>query len=378
MGQVRAVNARTATTSRTSVTGPEAILDRWVARVELAGARQATDAPTGDRRTIAKAGVRGRAITPFASPPARPSPVSAERRDAVRAALAGVSVRGSSLSFADPAGGTVVLGRSGSRIAHQGTVGVRGPCGLTLDALREHGLSEAQARGVEFAAAWFGAPFDAVSLDRTDTARSMSWGFWPLGLADTCRALALWKERAPASFASILVDYGVDVLVSNDLGGPTLAVVDPARSIVVSGRQAADALSRDPRRIALLARAGRHEDARKAQVEVVVRGAVLPLLRLAIGAVAARKTVADVATGPGAVAVLLAALRALDLTGMAEVLASASRVADDAFDESALVAAVEASLRDHAAASLAARRSLSSPELRVRDLTTTDGGSSPK
>jgi hypothetical protein len=357
MGQVRSMNSR-ARAVRPTTAGPEAVLDRWVARLELATPERTAGSTGTQRREVVAA--RDPDAAPTAAGPPSLS-VSAEQNQRIRSALDSIAVRGSSVTFADSSGGTLVLGRSSTRIAHQGTVAVRGPCGLTLDALRTEGLSEPQGRGVEFSAAWFGAPFDALSVD--PDAATLSWGFWPLGVADTCRALASWKERAHASFESMLGGYGIDIAAAqDDLRGPTLVVVDPVRSSVLRGSHAVRAIGRDPRRLALLARAGRDEDARKAQTALVVNRWVLPLLRLAGPVGQERRTVAEIATRARTVAGLLAALRALDLTGLAEVLAAAFRL-DGNLDEESLLAAVQNGVGGQAGAAHALRRTLSSPEL---------------
>jgi hypothetical protein len=290
--------------------------------------------------------------------------VAPDRRAAVRDALRRIEARDSTLTFADAAGGVVVLARSGTRIVHQGTVGVRGPSGLSLRALQDHGLSEAQARASEFVAAWFGAPFDSIRVDRAAPAASWRWGFWPLGPKETCVALAEWKARAPDSFTSMLGDYGIDVAPrTDDLRGPELEVVDPTRERVQTGPHAFDALSRDPRRIALLARVGRHGEARDAQLRTVLHGLVQPLLRLGLTAGGTRKTVADVVSSPRSLAVFLAAQRGLDLTGIADVLVAASRREADGPAEATLLLALQDGLRKHTSAAHAVRRTLSSPEL---------------
>jgi hypothetical protein len=277
-----------------------------------------------------------------------------------------VTVHGSTVVFGDEVGGRVVLGRTRSKIGHQGSVAVRGPYGLTFDMLRKHGLEGAKARAVEFVAFWFGAPFDAVAIDRESPGDSLAWGFWPLAADDTCRALALWKEQAPASFASLLQAYGLDVSTpSAELEAPVLTVADPARDVVVRGERALDAFARDPRRLALLARAGRNDDAKAAQLEVAMRGSVLPLLKSPVVRGAERKAVGDAIQDARALAGLILGLRAFDLTGMADVLSSPPGKEGEAIDATAWVELIADGLRGgaYAGVSHAMRSALSSPEL---------------
>ncbi len=276
-----------------------------------------------------------------------------------------IEVRGSAIVFSDAVGGTIVLGRAGERIVHLGTVAVRGPYGLALGALRKHGLSEVEARGVEFVASWFGAPFDALAVNRAEGGRSLSWGFWPLGSEDIGRVLALWKERSPASFAEMLASYGFDVVRADahELSGPELLLLDPHRGSLLRGDQALDTIARDVRYAAILARAGRHDDAKAAQLEVALRP-VLPLLRMSFAAPGKeRLAIGAIASSARTVAALVLASRALDLTRMAEILSGAS-AAPGADAEAKLLAAVLTALgASRPSAALAIRRTLSSPEL---------------
>jgi hypothetical protein len=178
------------------------------------------------------------------------------------------------------------------------------------------------------------------------------------------RVLALWKERSSASFEEMLGAYGVDTIAARDqeFGVPALTVVDPVRSVRLCGARALDAVTRDPRRVALLARAGRHDDAKAAQLEVALRP-VLPLLRMTVQRGSERAPLAAITRSAGAIAALVLAGRALDLTKMAEVLAGISLDAEGD-DEPKLVATVLDALGRHSpAVALAARRALSSPEL---------------
>jgi hypothetical protein len=332
---------------------PEVLLDRWVARLETTGSGtkprgvkgNGAPNPQGGERTPVGGGLLGAQLV------------------TVRDAVGTIELRGSSVVFSDAAGGTIVLGRSGDRVAHIGTLAVRGPYGLTLESLQTYGLSEAQARGLEFVAAWFGAPFDAVAVNRAEGGRSLKWGFWPLPAGDIGRAFALWKERSPVSFAGLLGDYGFDVSPGDgELSGPYVLLIDPAKGSLVRGDGALDFIARDPRRLALLARAGRHADARAAQLEVALRD-VLPLFRMSLLRGQERVSLSTIAASARITAVTILASRGVELTIMAEILGRVS-LPTDADDESKLLTALLDALADaRPTVAMALRRALSSPEL---------------
>ncbi len=363
MGQVQTLKGREAAARRASLKS-EALLDRWVARLELGQAGEGAGAPREGES--ADPAPRSKATSEAERPRSSESSGQAATCDSVQTALARVTLRGSTVNFDDEAGGAIVLGQSPSHVVHSGTIAVRGPYGLTREMLHEHGLTRAQASAMEYVASWFGGPFDALAIERERGADSVRWGFWPLGTKDTCRALALWKDRAPASFQSTLEVYGIDVVSTrDDLRGPTWVVVDPARGAILRDERALDAIARDPKRLALLARAGRQDDAKMAQVEIVMRGSVLPLLQTKVARGEERRPVADVVVGARAIAGLLLALRAMDLSGMTELLASIPADGGKALDEAAWLDSIATLLRHNSQGVVghAIRRALSSPEL---------------
>lgn len=349
MGQLKA-NRRQPARWRLAMDPPEALLDQWIARLELAP-------PLRSAIVRAPAAPPEHVVDASSAPP----PVDFAK---TRAALSCVSLHGSLATFSDPLAGTIVLGRDDASIVHQGSVAVRGPHGLTLGALRERGLDEAQALAVEFVAAWFGLPFDSLAAEAAPEA-SLRWGFWPLHTGDVARALVVWKERAPASFAACLGDAGIDVAPSQDGAEPAWIVVDPARKILLRGASAVDAIVRDPRRLALLARAGRHPDARAAQIDVAVRESVRPLLGLSVLRGGVPTTIGEAARSPRSLVALLLVLRGIALEGIAEVLSIAAPNDARAPDEAAWLEGVLAALRfgSRGAIGHAARRAMSSPEL---------------
>jgi hypothetical protein len=173
----------------------DALLDRWVAQLEqpqtalLAPAPRGTaplaPAPRGTARPDAIG--RSRADAPGRSRADAALDLDDRRAAATRDALARVTLEGSTARFADEEGGEMVLVRSGQRVVHRGTVGTRGPLGLSMTELQQEGLTESQARALEFVATWFGAPFDAISAT-VRGAPSIEWGFWPMRRGGIARA----------------------------------------------------------------------------------------------------------------------------------------------------------------------------------------------
>lgn len=164
------------------------------------------------------------------------------------------------------------------RWQHRGTIGVRGPCAPAWSRL---GLTDDAARALEFTAAWFGAPFDGVNLR---AGRTLSWGFWHHSGAALAEVLGRFRGCASAAFESTLARHGIGVAVERGPGGAprfALAVVGggpaPRR-----GAAAAAAIASDRRLVAALARAARAEEARAAQVEVVLRRSVHPALEMPV------------------------------------------------------------------------------------------------
>jgi hypothetical protein len=242
-----------------------------------------------------------------------------------------------------------------------------------VQALQAHGLSEPQARAVEFVMAWYGSPFDAVGAQR-DRAQAdgdapgarLSWGAWPLVGPEIARALAAWKARAPERFAALVGVYGIDVAQRDDLRGPALVVVDPSRRGVVRGDAAQAAIASDARRLALLARAGRDEGARAAQVERVVAGSVQPVLRTPVERAGTRAPIGEVIVSARGVAALLCAARALDAAALEEAIKVAASDQAGSPSEDSLLDGLARYVRvsGHASAAHDIRRTLSSPELR--------------
>ncbi len=335
--------AKTALVDGAAHARADALLDAWVTRLERPDARVAATKPL-------RSG--GAAIS-----------IDAARGASVREAMARITVEGSVVRFEDPLGGQVVLARVGPRTVHRGTVALRGPLGVDTARLRERGLSAAQARAFEFVAAWFGAPFDAVSATRE--APHLEWGFWPFAQSEVARVLSRWKSATPERFDAALGAYGIDVLVArDDLRGPSLTVTD-GRGALVQGPRALQAIAGDPKRLAVMARAGRDAEAQAAQLQHAIVRIVQPLLRAPLRRGDARIAVGEVLPSARGLAAVLCAARALPSQAFDEVAAVAlADVAADAAEEP-LLEALARYLRvaGHASSAHDIRRALSSPEL---------------
>ncbi|WP_223638448.1 hypothetical protein [Corallococcus sp. EGB] len=144
----------------------------------------------------------------------------------------------------------------------------------------ESGLTEPQARALEFVLAWFGSPFDSVTSE-APSGREPRWGAWPLSGPALITALDHWKQREPEAFEARLGRLGLDA--THD----TLALFEE-----------------DPRLLAALARAGQERGAQRAQLETVVTHVLRPML----ASCAQGETAVDAPEGPFASARALALL----------------------------------------------------------------------
>jgi hypothetical protein len=321
--------------------GAETMLEEWVTRVE------------GARPVEAKA--------------------AGGAHEGVRAALARVTLEGSLARFDDAVGGTVALGKTDgasarsaarstpeARIAHAGSIAVRGPLGVGVEALRGTPMTDVHARGAEFVAAWFGAPVDAVTVGAQGGPPRITWGFWSAGHKDLARTLAEWKKSDAASFDAQLGVYGIDVLAPDDdpLAEPKLLVVDPHRG-VARGAQALSLLAQDPRRIAVLARGLRDANARAAQVKTVVSWVIAPVFARVVLRADRKVLVGDAVTTPRGAAAILCAARVVDLDALGAML-DVEAPSDDALLRHA---ARWLMVQGHKVAAHRVRRILSSPEL---------------
>lgn len=173
-------------------------------------------------------------------------------------------------TFTDSIGGSVSLEQKDGRFQHRGTVAVRGRCASLDDAGKEIKLPDHAVRAFEFVASWFGYPFDAVNL-RAVERDVLSWGFWGLSGSELATCLEQWKRESPEAFTGHLSAFGVDIA-----DGPTLSV--KADGATIDGRGAEWTIAAEPRLLAALARAGRDGSAQKAQLDIVLKKWIAPVL----------------------------------------------------------------------------------------------------
>jgi hypothetical protein len=306
----------------------EALLDAWVAELEAA------------------APVEKRPRTPAAAAPVAPAaPVEKRARTPWP-----VQIDGPLATFTDAIGGAIVVGRVGPYCTARGTVAMRGPLAPDDADLQALGFDEAQRRAVDFALAWFGAPFDAVNARLRDDA-PLSWGAWHFAGARLADALATFAADAPEAAAARLGVFGIGV----DDGALTLTA---PRAPVERGEAAEDAIAASPALCAALARAGHDPAAMRAQLQVLSRAVLQPLLALPVG----ERTVGAVLRSPRALAVVLYA----DLAWGAGAGARLQELAA-AGDEAAALDRLTTELRRTRARELGAfLRILTSPEVGPR------------
>ncbi|RKH67794.1 hypothetical protein [Corallococcus aberystwythensis] len=176
-----------------------------------------------------------------------------------------------------PDGAKVVLSNEGGRPIHRGTVAVRGPCAPSREELMGLGLTEAQARALEFVLAWFGSPFDSVASE-APSGGELRWGAWPLSGPTLISALAHWKQREPDAFDARLGRLGLEATPEQPPEPASLRLPGFRSAAPVEGRNALALLAEDARLLAALARAGRERGAQLAQLETVVTHVLRPAL----------------------------------------------------------------------------------------------------
>jgi hypothetical protein len=277
------------------------------------------------------------------------------------------------ITFTDAAGGTISLSQSEGRLQHRGSVAVRGRGDTIEAACRDIGLPDHVARALEFVAAWFGHPFDAVNLRSADS-QILTWGFWGLGNDELARCLAEWKRQSPESFDRDMTAFGVDVS-RPDRGGaesgpdarrPALRVQSGRR--VAHGREAEWMVASEPHLLAVLARAGRDAAAQKAQIDTVIATWITPVMFHAWDSSDREDLLTvDVLKSPRAVAALLYLVRRhgpRTATRLLQVVNERSRPQED---EDAWLAGLVRSLRHLNRDSEASEvlRISSSPELTI-------------
>jgi hypothetical protein len=192
------------------------------------------------------------------------------------------TVDGCTVTFHDARGGLVALSPAGGLFQHKGTVGVRGPQAPDWTSGCHAKVSASVMRALEFVAAWFGAPFDAVNVSGAPNV-APNWGFWRFGGRHLAAALGLWKDRDPEGFANLLGRFGVGIskpaAEAEGAQEPAALTIETDRA-VLRGESARELLVCDPIACAALARAGRDLSAQSAQIDIALSDWVVPLLRL--------------------------------------------------------------------------------------------------
>ncbi|GMT98322.1 hypothetical protein KH5H1_24410 [Corallococcus caeni] len=192
-----------------------------------------------------------------------------------RAAREEIRFQGPVVTFPD--GARVVLGNEGGRPVHRGTVAVRGPCSPSREDFMKLGLTEAQARALEFVLTWFGSPFDSVTSE-SQSSGEPRWGAWPLSGPTLITALAHWKQREPEAFDARLGRLGLEVTPAQPPEPASLRFLGSRNAAPSEGRDALALFAEDPRLLAALAQAGRERGAQLAQLEALVTHVLRPLL----------------------------------------------------------------------------------------------------
>jgi hypothetical protein len=339
-----------------------ALLERWVSEIER-GAPPVSPEPA-EPQAPAPVKERPRPESKPRAPAAeaKPRAPTAEKAPTAPFRAAREEIRLQTWGATLPPGDTqVVLMRQGGRIAHPGTVGIRGPCAPTRGELLGLGWTEAQARALEFVLAWFGAPFDSVTWDPQGEGE-LRWGAWPLSGLAIIEALGRWKRRAPEGFEARLGRLGVDASLGQPPQASSLTLLDPEHDAPSEGRQALALLGEEPRLLAALAQAGRERDAQLAQLEYLLE----QLLRPALASAGTGPSLADASSGPfstpRALALLLHAELRLGRRGVARLVALTREKAGSGELTGPLFAA-ELQTAGRAREAAEVRRILSSPEL---------------
>ncbi|WP_375754675.1 hypothetical protein [Corallococcus exercitus] len=192
-----------------------------------------------------------------------------------RAAREEILLQGPVVIFPD--GARIVLGNEGGRPIHRGTVAVRGPCSPSREDLVKLGLTEAQARALEFVLTWFGSPFDSVTTE-PQSGGEPHWGAWPLSGPTLITALAHWKQQEPEAFEARLGRLGLEATPAQPPEPASLRFLGSRNAARGEGRDALSLFTEDPRLLAALAQAGRERGAQLAQLETLVTHVLRPVL----------------------------------------------------------------------------------------------------
>ncbi len=275
----------------------------------------------------------------------RGSSLAGHPAEGIGGPLASIRVARGGATFDAATGGRVALARSGEFLRCPGGVAVRGPLAPAAAAFQGESLTAAAAKAFEFVAAWFGSPFDAVNVGPPGGSR-LRWGFWGLSGDPLAWVLARWKAGDRSQFDALFARYGLDVVplpsgtadATRDSASPPGSSPAPRADSfellvrterrVVRGASAAAVIGSDPRRLAVLARAGRERSAQLAQIDGALRFGVQPSLALLEARAAAES--APATTREMAVILLLALRYGAETTGQLHADATRSTSPDAA------------------------------------------------
>ncbi|RKH19556.1 hypothetical protein D7V77_32390 [Corallococcus sp. CA041A] len=176
-----------------------------------------------------------------------------------------------------PDGARIVLGNEGGKPIHRGTVAVRGPCAPSREEVMGPGLTEPQARALDFVLAWFGHPFDSVTSE-PQPGGEPRWGAWPLSGPLLITALVHWKQHEPEAFDARLGRLGLEATPAQPDAAASLRLLGSRHAAPSEGHDALALIAEDPRLLAALARAGRERGAQRAQLETLVTHVLRPML----------------------------------------------------------------------------------------------------
>ncbi|XXF77674.1 hypothetical protein P2318_32170 [Myxococcaceae bacterium GXIMD 01537] len=300
--------------------GIDALLERWVSELERDDpwSEARVEAPRGKNRANverpspleetrvppereAPEEHAPKAHAPVKRAPAETPPHATEKVRAIRAARAEIRVQGSVVTV--PQNSPVAVERTRERLVHRGTVAIRGPCAPSRAELVGLGVTEPQARALEFVLAWFGSPLDALS-GGIHGGPGPGWGSWPLSGELLGRALSRWKGSDPSNFEASIGRFGIDVLDDGE-GPPELSVLSVEEGHPVHGREALALLEDDVRLFAALARAGRERGAQLAQLACIIESILQPLLASAERSRETQSPAEELFSTPLALALLL-------------------------------------------------------------------------
>ncbi len=172
---------------------------------------------------------------------------------------------------------TILLHRQGNLYLHRGTRLSRGPRPVLLLLAKEQGASDELAHALDFLAAWFGAPLDALLANK----EGLWWGAFRQSLDALSLLLAELQERDSGTFERLLGGFGLRIRLGSQDEPPSLTLpgLPPARPRTAGGALSSSLrLLENPSVAALLARALGKDALLRAQVSAVLSQVCAPAL----------------------------------------------------------------------------------------------------